>query len=233
MESRQLNAEIKKELISFLYEYITENKKQKFEEVIKHRTRHITLVLEDLYQSHNASAVMRSCDCFGVQDIHIIENMNTFKLSKDVALGASKWLNLHKYNRSEQNTLETFDALHSKGYKIYATSPHRQDIILDEVPLDEKMAFVFGTELEGLSPVALEAADAFVKIPMFGFTESFNISVSAAILLYSITHRLRNSEVDWALTEDESLDIRLNWARKVIKKCEVLERQFFKLRQGG
>ncbi|MDZ7744028.1 MAG: RNA methyltransferase [Bacteroidota bacterium] len=233
MQLSQLNAETKRELISFLSEYITENKRQKFEDVVNYRTRHITLVLEDLYQSHNASAVMRSCDCFGVQDVHIIENKNVFKVSKDVALGASKWLSIHKYKRTENNTLEAFDTLRNKGYKIYATTPQKDDMLVDEVPLEEKIAFVFGTELEGLTPIALEAADACVKIPMYGFTESFNISVSAAILLYSITHRLRKSDVDWALKEEEALDIRIDWARKVIKRCEVFERQFFKMKQGG
>ncbi|MCF8230474.1 MAG: RNA methyltransferase [Bacteroidales bacterium] len=230
MDDKKWNREIKQDLYTFLSDYITENKKSKFEEVLRNRTRHVTVVLEDLYQSHNASAVLRSCDCFGVQDVHIIENRNEFQPSKDVALGSSKWLNLYKYKQKEHNTKACFDALRANAYKIYATSPHKDDILLDNVPLDEKIAFVFGTELEGLSGTAMKEADHYVKIPMYGFTESFNISVSAAILLHSVTNRLRKSRLSWKLRDDELLDIKLDWARKVIRKCEVFEKQFLKQR---
>ena len=187
--------ESKKQLRDFLFGFISENKKSLFETIIKNRTRHITVVLEDIYQPHNASAVLRSADLFGVQDIHIIENRNQYEVNPDVALGSSKWLTLNKYNNQEQNTVACFENLRKNGYRIVATTPHKEDVMLDELPLNQKTAVVFGTELEGLSDIALENADAFVKIPMYGFTESFNISVSAALTLFNLTERLRKSDI--------------------------------------
>jgi len=214
------------ELRNFLFEIISENKKSLFEKNIEFRTKKITVVLEDIFQSHNASAVLRSADLFGIQDIHIIENRNQYKVNPDVALGSSKWLSIEKYNSQENNTLECFEMLKSKGYKIVATSPHENDILLDELPINEKIAVVFGTELNGLSKIALDNADAFVKIPMYGFTESFNISVSAALCMYNLTDRLRKSAEDWQLTKDEKVEIQIAWAMQSIKRADVVVKEF-------
>ena len=200
------------ELRDYLFEFISENKKGLFESIIENRTRHITVVLENIYQPHNASAVLRSCDLFGVQDVHIIENSNEYTLSKEVAMGSSKWLTMRKHNEEEENTLACYDALRKKGYRIVATTPHTKDVMLDELPLDQKTALVFGTELTGLSDIAMENADAYVKIPMYGFTESFNISVSAALSLYQLTENLRKSDINWQLSEEEKIDIQIAWA---------------------
>ena len=218
----------KKKLLAHLLEFISENKRTKFEQIIKNRTRHVTVVLEDLFQPHNASAVLRSCDCFGIQDIHIIENDNQYEVNKDIALGSSKWLNLKKYNEKEFNTLEAFNALRSQGYKIVATTPHTNDQVLEDLKLDDKVALVFGTELGGLTKTAIDNADEYVKIPMYGFTESFNISVSAALCLFNITERLRGSEIDWKLNEEEEIDVMLSWGRQVIKKVDLIEKEFLK-----
>jgi tRNA (guanosine-2'-O-)-methyltransferase len=217
---------IKQQLLLYLQEFISPNKKNKFDELILQRTRHITIVLEDIYQPHNASAVLRSCDCFGIQDVHIIENMNKYEVNPDVALGSSKWLNLIKYREKENNTESCLKKLKSEGYRIIATTPHENDFIPETLPLDQKTALVFGTELAGLSQAALNVADGFVRIPMYGFTESFNISVSAALLLYALTDRLRKSELPWQLTGDEKLEILINWTKTVIKKSELLEKVF-------
>src|SRR5690606_12525524 len=145
--------------------------------------------LENLFQPHNASAVLRSCDGFGIQDIHIIENYNKYKPNREIDMGSSKWLNTIKYKEKENNTVECIRHLKSKGYKIVATTPHENDCLIDDLPLDQPTALLFGTELTGLTKEALNEADAFVKIPMFGFTESFNISVSVALALYSVTQK--------------------------------------------
>jgi tRNA (guanosine-2'-O-)-methyltransferase len=214
------------ELLNLLESFISENKKDLFKKIIEYRTRYITVVLEDIYQPHNASAVLRTCDCFGVQDVHIIENRNMYEVNPDVALGSSKWLSLTKYNGGENNTLDTINKLKSKGYTIVATTPHKNDTPLNKLDLSKKTALLFGTELKGLSDIALENADAFVKIPMVGFTESFNISVSAAIILHHLTNKLWDSGYKWQLTDDEKLDIRLDWARNVVKKSELIEKGF-------
>ncbi len=216
----------KKELLEFLSAFISENKKNKFAEYIRHRTRHITIVLENIYQPHNASAVLRSCDCFGIQDVHIIENNNKYEVNPDVELGSSKWLTLKKYSIANNNTVPCLTHLKEQGYRIIATTPHLDDATPETLPLDDKIALVFGTELEGLSESALKMADGYVKIPMFGFTESLNISVSAALLLYSLSGRLRASSISWQLTEEEKLDLLITWTKNVLKKADLVEKQF-------
>lgn len=226
--NQDLNQPMKQQLLDFITGFISENKKNKFEAIIMQRTRHITLILEDIFQPHNASAVLRSCDCFGVQDVHIIENSNKYQVNPDVALGSSKWLTLYKYNSSENNTVACLQRMKAAGYRIIGTSPHKNGHTPEDLPLGQKIALVFGTELEGLTPQAIGMADGFVKIPMYGFTDSLNISVSAALLLRSLTERLRNSKINWQLSEEESMDIRIGWAKNVVRKSDILEKEFLR-----
>ena len=225
---KNTDSDLQKALLDHLLEFITPKRKSLFEKVIANRTRHITVVLEDIYQPHNASAVLRTCDLTGIQDVHIIENSNQYDVNPDVALGASKWLNLIKYNQTEQNTLHAFKKLREQGYRIVASTPHKNDQDLESIPLNGMMAIVFGTELNGLSDVAIENADEFLKIPMFGFTESYNISVSAALILFTLTNRLRKASVHWSLSENEKQEILLEWSRRSIKRSDILENQFLK-----
>jgi tRNA (guanosine-2'-O-)-methyltransferase len=220
--------QIRKKLLEFLLTFISDNKLKKFEEKIQFRSRHLTIVLEDIYQPHNASAVLRSCDCFGIQDVHIIENLYKYEVNPDVALGSAKWLSLIKYNKETNNTSPCLNSLKNKGYKIIATSPHKDDFTPESLPLEQKTALVFGTELEGLTYNAIELADAYIRIPMYGFTESLNISVSAALLLFTLSERLRKSGIDWHLNEDEKTNIMLQWARNVVKRSDTIEREFFR-----
>lgn len=213
-------------LLDYLLSFLTPQRKEKFLEVAGERTRHITVVLEDIYQPHNASAVLRSCDCFGIQDIHIIENRNRFDVNPDVAVGASKWLSLHKYRREEDNTAACLGALKSKGYLLVATTPYTQQYSLETLPLDQPLALIYGTELKGLSKKAMSMSDLQVRIPMVGFTESYNISVSVALSLYALTRRLKQSTVNWELQRDEVNSLLLDWARLSVKSSEKLEKLF-------
>jgi len=218
--------ESQKELINYLKKFVTDERINRFEEVIKNRTRHITIVLEDIYQSHNTSAVLRTCDCFGVQDVHIIENKNAYAVNPDIALGASKWLNIYEYNLKEHNTLDCINKLKTKGYKILATSPHAKALEISEIKMDNKIALLFGTEKDGLSDLALQNADEHVKISMYGFTESFNISVSAALCLFYLTEKLRHSKINWELSKEEIYPILIDWYKNTIKNADMLEQRF-------
>jgi len=218
----------KQALLNHLLKFITVKRNSLFDKVLSKRTRHITVVLEDIYQSQNASAVLRSCDITGIQDVHIIENNYEYAVNPDVALGSFKWLNLIKYSEHNTNTIAAFNKLRSEGYRIVATTPHKNDQTLEDIPLDKKVALVFGTELTGLSTTAIENADEYLNIPMFGFTESFNISVSAALILYNLTNKLRNSAIEWHLTEEEKLDIKIEWAKRTIDRSDVMVRHFLK-----
>ncbi|NCP44994.1 MAG: rRNA methyltransferase [Flavobacteriales bacterium CG18_big_fil_WC_8_21_14_2_50_32_9] len=217
-----------KKLLEHLLTFISENKNELFLKIINERTQHCTVILEDIFQPQNASAVLRSCDVFGIQDVHIIENRNTYNVNPKVVQGASKWININKYNEFENNTLSCINALKNKGYKIYATSPHAINYSIQDIPINNKFALLFGTEKEGLSEIALSNADELVKIPMVGFTESLNISVSAAICLYEVTKRLHESTIDWQLTEEEKITQLIQWTKKVIKRGEAIERAFLK-----
>lgn len=222
---------LKPTLTDFLAQYITDNKKDKIEQALEHRTRHLTVVVEDVYQPHNASAVIRTCDCFGIQELHIIENRNRYNVNPDVALGASKWVDVirHHEKKDVSNTPSCIDSLRERGYRIIATTPHRDDVNLAELPLDQKTALLFGNELEGLSEEAIKNADGFMRIPMVGFTESLNLSVSAAICIHFLRHKLEHSEgIYWKLSNEEKEEIRLRWYRSIIKKSEVLEQEFLK-----
>jgi len=227
MIKENLSRATKQALLKFYSEYLTDRRKARFEEVIKYRTRHITVVLEDVFQSHNASAVLRSCDLTGIQDVHAIENRNEYDVNKEIDMGSSKWLNLYRYNQSKHNTLDAFKKLRSQGYRIVATTPHKNDQTLETLPIHDKTALVFGTELNGLTDIAIENADEYLRIPMYGFTESYNISVSAAISLFTLTERMRKSNINWKLSEEEKEDILMEWSRQSIKFHEKMERSFF------
>jgi len=215
-------------LIDHLQGVVTEDRFATFEENIQNRTKYMTVVLEDLYQPHNASAVLRSCDCFGVQDVHIIENKNEYTLNPFVTRGSSKWLSLKKYNEQENNTAQAINELKSQGYRIVATSPHAKGVNLEDFDVTQgKFALMFGSEMPGLTDLALDMADEYVKIPMFGFTESFNISVSAAISLHTLTHKIRNSQIPYKLTGEEKNQIKLDWLKKSVKAYDLIVKDFF------
>ncbi len=212
------------ERYQLLSAFISDNKRALFERIARERTRHVTVVLEDIYQPHNASAVVRTADLLGVQDIHIIENRNKYTVNPDVTLGSSKWTDMLRYReKGADNAGRCIEALKAGGYRIVATSPHADSVTPETIPLDKPMAFCFGTELTGLSDGMMQAADTFLRIPMHGFTESYNISVSAAIVLYTVMQRLRASDVQWRL-DGAALDaLKLSWARKTVHSAPHLE----------
>jgi tRNA (guanosine-2'-O-)-methyltransferase len=214
------------ELTAYLSQFITAERFNRFISVLSQRTQYLTVVLEDIYQPHNASAVLRTCDCFGIQDVHIIENRNKYEVNPDVALGASKWLSLKKYNGTTDNTLQCLAHLKANGYRLVATSPHQDDYSPETLPIDQPIALMFGTELEGLTPAALAMADHYLMIPMVGFTESLNISVSAAILLQHLAGRIRKSKHNWQLTDDVYEEILLSWLMSSISKSDSIARNF-------
>jgi tRNA (guanosine-2'-O-)-methyltransferase len=221
---------MQKQLIKYLSEFATPERLDLFEKVLAQRSEYVTVVLEDIFQPQNASAVLRTCDCFGIQHVHVIENRNEFTIDREVALGASKWLSIHKYNREKENSLEAIQTLKNKGYRIVATTPHLHDQLLPDFDIKKgKVAVVFGSELPGISETIKNEADEFLKIPMVGFTESFNISVSAAIVLYQLSEMMKNSPgLPWQLTDEEKDSIRLQWLRTSIKRSSLLEQHFRK-----
>ena len=209
--------------LEFLENIITDNRKEKFLKVLKDRTKHFTIAVEDVFQMHNASAVMRSCEVFGIQELNVIEELYGKRIDKEIAMGAQKWVDISTYD----SVTNCIDTLKNKGYQIIATTPHENDCLLEDFDISKPSALFFGTERDGLSEEILRRADGFLKIPMVGFTESLNISVSAAIIIQNLTNRLRNSDVAWQLTEEEILEKRLDWAKKSIKDIKRIEARYF------
>lgn len=223
---------MKKELLDYLSAVVNTDRLALFNRIIKNRTNYITVVLEDIFQAQNASAVLRSCDCLGIQNVHVIENRNKFQVDTEVSMGASKWLTLNKYYRKKNNSHETVKFLKERGYRIVATSPYSNDVNLPDFDITKgKIALVFGSELPGISETILQEADEYLKIPMYGFTESYNISVSAAIILYELTEKMHNSQtIAWQLTEEEKVDILLQWIRSSVKRSALIEKRFWEER---
>ncbi|WP_340074466.1 RNA methyltransferase [Leptobacterium sp. I13] len=207
-----------KKLLTYLEDFITEGRKQKFVDVLSQRTRHFTVAMEDVYQLHNTSAVIRSCDVFGIQDVHIVEARYGKRLDKNIAMGAQQWVDVYRY----PSTADCIASLKEKDYQIIATTPHTDFCMLDDFDETERSAFFFGTEKEGLSKEIIKTADGFLKIPMVGFTESLNISVCVAVILHTLTVKLRKSDIDWQLSETEQFEKQLDWTKKSIKSIDQI-----------
>lgn len=213
-------------ILDEFYNIISESKQHMFDAIAAERTKHLTVVLENIHQEHNASAVLRSCDCFGIQDLHVIEKNYQYKVQRDIALGAGRWVDLYNFDKGENPSLDCIKKLKEKGYKIVATTPHTNDVTINELDLSQPIALVFGTEHTGISEEIIAEADEFVKIPMYGFSESFNISVSVAITLNVLRNRLEQSELNWKLSPEEQTALKIKWSKKILRAGNELEVAF-------
>ncbi|MFS4418331.1 TrmH family RNA methyltransferase [Maribacter sp. 2307ULW6-5] len=209
-------------LLHYLEGFISEERKNRFKEVLDQRTKCITVAMEDVYQLHNTSAVIRSCDIFGIQEAHVIEGRNRNRLDGNIAMGAQQWVDVHRYG----NSLDCVRHLRERGYQIVATTPHEKATLLSDFELREKVALFFGTERDGLTQEVMATADGYLKIPMRGFTQSFNISVAAAIILQDLSNKLLKSDLNWPLTDREKFEKRLDWTKKSIKDIDFILQRF-------
>ena len=210
------------QLLAYLNQFLTDERKAQLAKVLQERTRHFAVALENIFQGHNSNAVIRSCDCFGIQDCHVIETFNKFNSSVGVSKGAIKWVDIIKHD----TTTAALQHLRAEGYQIVATSPHSEDCNLVDFDLSKKSVFFFGAEKKGLSKEVLANADVFLKIPMHGHTESLNISVSAAIILQDVSRRIRKENIPWQLSEADQARIGLNWVKKCTKRLPTHLKQF-------
>lgn len=222
--------EAENKVFHHLAQFVSDHKKAFIEKVLRERTRYITVVLENIYQSQNASAVVRTAECMGLQDIHIVEDTAKYHLNIRVLKGSYKWMNLQRYReRGINNTEVCFNRLRSEGYRILVADPATDGVSIEELDVSAgKIALVFGNELRGASAYSLASGDEKVRIPMFGFTESLNVSVSAAVCLNTILGKLRQSQFPIGLSESEKEEIRLQWYRKIVRRSDLLEREFLR-----
>lgn len=213
---------VDQQLLKYLEGFISVERKERFQQVLEERTNFITVAIEDVFQLHNTSAVMRSCDVFGIQELNIVEEVNSKTIDNEIAMGAQKWVDLNRYH----STRDCITDLKAQGYQIVATTPHVNDCELIDFDITKKSCFFFGRETEGLSQQVIDQADCFLKIPMVGFTESLNISVSAAIILQHVTALLRKSDINWQLTEEEIIEKRFDWIKKTVKDYDAIVERF-------
>lgn len=221
-----------KGLLSYLSSFFTSSKLALIEKVLSARTKHLAVVIEDIYQPHNASAVIRSCDCFGIQHVYFIENKNKYQVNPKITMGATKWVSIQRFTSTpaDNATARCMEELKKKGYRIVATSPHHKHSTPETIALDQPLAVFFGNEKEGLSDYVLEGADDYIYVPMYGFTESLNISVSAAMVMKTLYERIIDprEKIDWQLQVEDKNELRLDWLRKSLKKSDYIIDDYYK-----
>lgn len=218
---------VDEKVLAAFYDIISESKQEMYDRIAADRTRYISVVMENIRKDHNASAVMRTCDCFGIQDLHTIEKDVEYVVQREIAKGASNWIDLHSHSTGENPGLECISGLKKQGYQIVCTSPHTNQTI-EDISLEQPIALVFGTEIHGISDDILAQADQTIRLPMYGFTESFNVSVSAALSLNTLRNRLSQSELQWKLTHEAQVLLKIQWCTRIIRDGEAVEREIRK-----
>ena len=224
-----MTTEKQQNIIDYLSGFVNEERRERLAKILSQRTRHITVVLEDIYQSQNASAVVRTCECLGIQELHVIENHHEYRLNPAVVQGASKWIDLIKHNRAEQdNTRACIEQLKQRGYRIIAMAPGQAGKTVEQLDTRDKLALCFGSEEPGLSANLQALADETVRIPIHGFTQSYNLSVSAGISLYTLVSILRNSTINWQLDESDATDLYIKWLAQSTQSGQSLLEKYLK-----
>jgi tRNA (guanosine-2'-O-)-methyltransferase len=208
------------------YKIITPNKVGLFEKIAPQRSRHLVVGLENIQQDHNASAIMRTMDCLGFQELHLIEKNNNYQFQRDIALGAARWLDVMQHQQEPEPVLDSIAHLRQKGYQIVATSPHLKASTPQNIDLTKPIALFFGAEKHGISEELSANADAFLHIPMHGFTESFNLSVSAALVLSALRTRLEASSIDWLLSPEAQTELKISWCERILNGGPQLAQKF-------
>lgn len=218
IEAMLRSPEARADLWARVQGFLTDERRARLEAALVQRTRLVSVALEDVYQGHNASAILRSCEGFGVQDVHVVEARNSFRANDEIALGAAQWLSVRRHTSS----LALVAALRAEGRRLVATVADDAAPRIEDLPLDAPLALCFGTELEGLSPELRAAADLHARIPMFGLTRSFNVSVSVAVCLYELLRRVRALPEDhWRLDPEDRSHLLLRW---VLRSNEAAQR---------
>lgn len=210
--------------IACLAEFMTAERYGVLRGGVAMRTRYMTVLAENMYHGQNAAALIRHCDAFGVQEMHTVETLCRFEPNPVIARGSERWVDVHRH----ASTAEAVAELRRRGYRIVATTPHREDATPETFDVTKgPFALVFGTEHAGISDEAIAAADEFLRIPMCGLVESLNVSASAAILIYQLSERVRRTVDGWRMTEAEQAELMERWMRRSVKDADaILQRRF-------
>ena len=212
------------ERTDYMSGFLTGERIQTLRRTLAMRTRYMTILTENTFHPQNASALVRHCEAFGVQDLHTVETMCRFDPSVNIVRGTDKWIDIIRHDSTE----EAIASLKASGYRIVATTPHRESCTPETFDVEKGcFCLVFGTEHAGVSPQIISAADEFLRIPMCGMVESLNVSASAAILIYMLSQRMRLSDVAWRLSEAECSEVMFRWVMSSVRDARrILERRF-------
>lgn len=212
------------ERTAWLSEFMSEERQQVLRRTLDRRTRYMTILTENTYHAQNASALVRHCEAFGLQDLHTVEDRCAFSPSLGIVRGTDKWIDFRRH----ASTAEALGALKAQGYRIVATTPHREDTTPETFDVAAgPFALVFGTEHAGISEEVIASADEFLRIPMCGMVESLNVSASAAILIYMLSTRMREQVAGWRLSEEERAEILYRWSYASVQDAEaILQRKY-------
>ncbi|MFI3314406.1 MAG: RNA methyltransferase [Rikenellaceae bacterium] len=213
--------------INYLSSFMNEERFETLSRVVKERTNHITVCVENIFHPQNASAIVRSCEAFGVQNIHVVETLTSFKPNFKIVKGSDKWVDIH-HSDNQTGTATLIKSLRSKGYKIIAATPHENDFTPQTLDVSQPFALFFGTEKQGISQELEANADSFIQIPMYGFVESLNVSVCAAIMIQTLVDRIRSSNVDWQLSEEEQTILLHRWMRYSVRDADNILKNYYK-----
>lgn len=208
--------------IAHLSQFVTDERAVVLRSALDMRTNYMTIMAENTFHPQNASALVRHCEAFGVQNIHTVETLCKFNPNVNIVKGTDKWIDIRRHH----STSEALRALKSDGYRIVATTPHRESCTPETFDVKRgKFALVLGTEHAGISDEVLASADEYLRIPMCGMVESLNVSASAAILIYILSQRMREQVADWQLGDDDRAAVMFRWLCESVKDSrQILER---------
>ena len=208
-----------RERVEYLSSFLLESRIDTLNRALDKRTDYITVLTENMFHAQNASAIVRHCEAFGVQNIHTVEELCPFLPTLNIALGTDKWIDIHRH----ATTAEAVKALRADGYRIVATTPHHKSCTPETFDVTKgKFVLVFGTEKTGVSEEILAEADDYLQIPMCGMVDSLNVSASAAILIYMLSERMRAECEGWQLTDERKLRTLYDWYRYAVRDSEAL-----------
>ena len=222
LRTEEHSCEWLQERLDYMTQFLTEERKEVLRRTLASRTHYMRIMTENMFHPQNASAIMRHCEAFGIQQIHTVEDRCRFDPSVNIVRGTQKWVDVEHHD----TTKEALEALKSEGYRIVATTPHRCSVTPETFDVTKgKFALVFGTEHAGISDEVIEAADDFLMIPMCGMVESLNVSASAAILIYMLSQRIRQQVDGWQLSDDEQLKLLTRWTMSSVRDFEGILRK--------
>lgn len=210
------------DIFDYLKQFLTEERLNKIEHFSQESSDFVLPVMEDIYQYRNAAAIVRSVEACGFHHVIALEEENVFNPNLKVTKGAETWVQVEKMPSNLNALLE----IKKRGYKILAVSPEKNATLLPDYEVKEPIALVFGTELEGVSNEILDFADETLAIPMYGFTKSFNVSVAAAICMYELKQKLISSDLDYKLSEEKLLRMKIRWSVNSIRSGEEILKKY-------